>query len=151
MGTVVEQTPYQCDRCGATNIVAASVIYQQGTHTYSTRFNSGTSQTFSAEAAEPPRPRGYLRPVLLWGPAIVIFSAWTIAGFSSILEHPTTTALHVESPVIFLFLGISSFAGMVFGLRKIARYNREVYPHLRWNWEHTYICRRCGRFRLIHS
>lgn len=33
MGTVLEQTPYQCDQCGATNIVAAPVLYQQGTHT----------------------------------------------------------------------------------------------------------------------
>ena len=30
-------------------------------------------------------------------------------------------------------------------------YNREVYPRLRWNWEHTYICRRCGKPRLIPS
>jgi hypothetical protein len=33
----------------------------------------------------------------------------------------------------------------------VSRYNREVYPHLRRNWEHTYICRRCGNSQLILS
>src|SRR5260370_35678557 len=67
MGTVVEQTPYQCDQCGGTNVVAAPVIYQQGTHTYSTRFSSGTTQSSSAHAAAPPDPRSYKRPILFWG------------------------------------------------------------------------------------
>jgi hypothetical protein len=40
---------------------------------------------------------------------------------------------------------------LVFNLWSVSRYNREVYPRLRWNWEHTYICRRCGRSRLIPS
>jgi hypothetical protein len=149
MGIVLEQTPYQCDQCGATNIIAAPVMYQQGTHTYSTRFSSGTTQSFSAHAVAPPRPRGYVRTLLLWGPAIIIFSAWTIAGGSSILEHPLTSALHVQTVFVFLFLGIASIVGLVVGIRKIARYNHEVYPHLRWNWEHTYICRRCGRSLFI--
>src|SRR6266700_204857 len=114
-------------------------------HTYSTQFRSGTTQSFSAHAAAPPRRRGYVRPFVLWGPAILIFFAWTIAGGSSIAEHPLTSALHVRTVLIFLFLGLTSFAGLFFGLRKVAHYNREVFPHLRWNWEHTFICRRCGR------
>ena len=58
----------------------------------------------------------------------------------------------VERPTVFLLiLAILCLIGMVFNFRKIARYNREVYPQLRWNWEHTYICRRCGKFRLIPS
>src|SRR3954470_2572444 len=68
MGTVVEQqTPYQCDRCGAMNVVAAPVVYQQGTHTYSNRFGSGTSQSASAKVVTPPTPRRYVRPLFLWG------------------------------------------------------------------------------------
>lgn len=56
-----------------------------------------------------------------------------------------------ELAFVFLALCVTSLAGMVFNLRRVARYNREVYPRLHWNWEHTYICRRCGRFRLIPS
>jgi hypothetical protein len=57
----------------------------------------------------------------------------------------------VELAVVFLLLEVFALAGLVFNLRKIARYNRDIYPRLRWNWEHTYICRRCGKFSLIPS
>jgi hypothetical protein len=85
------------------------------------------------------------------GPAIIIFFVWTVAGVSSIYEHPMTSALRPSTVTVFLFLGAASLVGMAFSLRSITRYNREVYPRLHWNWEHTYICRRCGRFRLIPS
>ncbi len=67
MASVSQLNPYQCDQCGTANIVAAPVLYQQGTHTYSTRFHSGTTQSFSAQAAAPPDPRGYVRPLLFLG------------------------------------------------------------------------------------
>ena len=151
MASLAQQAAYQCEQCGTTNIVAAPVLYQQGTRTYSGTFNSGTSQCYSAQAVTPPRPRGYLRPFLFWGPAIFIFFVWTIVGFSSILEHPTTTALRANTVAVFLFLGVASLVGFVLNLCRIRRYNREVYPRLHWDWEHTYICRRCGKLRFIPS
>jgi hypothetical protein len=128
MASVSQFSPYQCDQCGTANIVAAPIAYQQGTHTYSTMFNSGTTQSFSAQAVAPPHPRGYLRPFLVWGPAIIIFFVWTVIGVSSIYEHPATSALRPSAVAVFLFLGAASLVGMVFSLRGIARYNREVYP-----------------------
>ena len=86
MASVSQLNPYQCDQCGTANIVAAPVLYQQGTHTYSTRFHSGTTQSFSAQAVTPPRVRGFLRPLLVWGPAIAFFTLWTFIGFDSILK-----------------------------------------------------------------
>jgi hypothetical protein len=50
-----------------------------------------------------------------------------------------------------LLLGVACAGGMLLSFRRIARYNREVYPRLHWNWEHTYFCRRCGKLRLIPS
>ena len=49
MASVSQLNPYHCDQCGTANIVAAPVLYQQGTHThtYSTKFDSGTTQSFS--------------------------------------------------------------------------------------------------------
>ena len=41
------------------------------------------------------------------------------------------------------------FLGLLFSFRKIARYNREVYPHLHSDWAHTFMCRRCGKYSLI--
>ena len=149
MATVSQLNPYQCDHCGTANIVAASVLYQQGTRTYSGTFSSGTSQSHFAQAVAPPSLRGYLRPLVLWGPATLILFVWTTVGFRSIFGHPTTTALRANSVGVFLFLFLVSLSVMLFSFRKIARYNREVYPRLQWNWQHTYICRRCGKFRLI--
>lgn len=151
MASVSQLNPYQCDQCGTTNIVAAPVLYQQGTRTYSTRFHSGTTQSLTAQAVAPPRPRSFLRPFLMWGPAIIILFVWTVAGVTAIYEHPMTSALRPSAITIFLFLGAASLVGMVFNLRNIARYNREVYPQRHWTWEHTYICRRCGNSQLISS
>ena len=150
MGTVVEQqTPYQCDRCGATNVVAAPLVYRQGTHEYSTRFTSGTTQSFSAQAAAPPNPRRYGRSLVLWGIPICFTLFWGFVGLIGIVEHSKTAATLGNTVAILLFLGVASIGGMLLTFRRIARYNRNVYPHLRWNWEHTYICRRCGNSQLI--
>src|SRR4051812_38364838 len=149
MGTALPQTLYQCEQCGDTNFVAASVIYSQGTHSFSGRFSAGTTQTFSARAAAPPRPRGYIRPFLCWGAASLILFLWTLVGLSSILQHPTTSALRPQTVALFLFIGVACFAAMIYSFRKVTRYNREIYPRLCWDWEHTYVCKRCGRFQQI--
>jgi hypothetical protein len=151
MATVPQLNPYQCDQCGSSNIVAAPVLYQQGTHAYSGMFNSGTSQSYSAQAAAPPSPRGYGRPLILWGFGILFACFWGWAGLSAAIRHPDSHRT-LESPIGFLaLLGIACLAGLLFSIRKIARYNREIYPRLRWKWEHTYICRRCGKLRSISS
>ena len=151
MEAVRQSNSYQCDQCGSTNVVAAPVLFQQGTRSYSGTFSSGTTQTFAAQAIAPPRPRGYVRPLLIWGPAIAIFFAWSVAGISAIYEHPRTSALHSTAVAVFLVLGAASVIGMLLGLRKRIRYNKEIHPQLQWNWEHTYICTRCGRSLLISS
>ena len=150
MGTVVEQqTPYQCDRCGAMNVVAAPLVYQEGTHTYSTRFSSGTTQSFSAQAAAPPDLRRYGRSSVFWGIPICFTFFWGFVGLIGIVEHSKTAATLGTTVAILLLLGVASIGGMLLTFRRIARYNRNVYPRLRWNWEHTYICRRCGNSQLI--
>ena len=69
----------------------------------------------------------------------------------SIYQQPDDKPYGKLPSLFFCFSVSASLGGMVFSLRRIARYNREVYPRLHWNWEHTYICRRCGRSRLIPS
>ena len=153
MASVLQPNPYQCDQCGTTNIVAAPVLYQQGTRTFSGTFNSGTTQSYSAQAVAPPLPRGYLRPFIALGvPIFLLSSLWAFVGFRSILELSKISMIRLELPVAFLFSSaVASLAGLVINLRQVAHYNREVFPRLHWNWEHTYICRRCGKFRLIPS
>jgi hypothetical protein len=151
MASDSQLNPYLCEQCGTGNIVAAPVHYQQGTHTYSTRFHSGTTQSFSAQAAAPPRLRGYIRPFLLWSPLILLLSLWTVVGLRSVVEFHQISISRVDMAVVFLILDLASMGGLLFNLRKIVRFNREVYPRLHWNWEHTYVCRRCGNSQLISS
>jgi hypothetical protein len=151
MGSVLEQTPYQCNRCGTTNVVAAPLVYQRGTHTYSARFGSGTSQSIAAMAAAPPDPRSYGRPLVFWGIPICFTLFWGFVGLSGMLKHAKAAAGLGSTVAVLLFLGIASISGMLLSIRRVAEYNRNVYPRLLWNWEHTYICQRCGNSQLIPS
>jgi hypothetical protein len=151
MASVTQLNTYQCDQCGTENIVAAPIVYRQGTHTYTTRLHSGTRQSFTAHAAAPPDRRGYGRPFLLWGIPICFTFFWGLAGLSRILEHPKSAATLGGTVAVFFLIGLACLVGMILSSGRIARYNREIYPRLLWDWEHTYICRRCGRSRLIPS
>ena len=151
MATLPQQNSYCCDQCGTGEIVAIPLLYQQGMRTFSSTFSHGSSQSCSAQIVAPPHPRSYARPFVIWGLAICLFLAWSYAGFSSILEHPTTTAMSGAAVALFMLLAAASVAGLLFSLRRIFRYNRETFPRLREDWSHTYMCRRCGKLRLIPS
>jgi hypothetical protein len=151
MTSVSQLNPYYCDQCGTVNIAAAPIVYREGTRTYTGTFYSGTTQSYSAQAVAPPKPRGYIRPFVVWGPPTLITFVWTVLGAMSILEHPTSSALHPITEAVFLLLDVAFLAGLYLSVRRIANYNREDFPRLHWNWEHTYICRRCGKSRLIPS
>jgi hypothetical protein len=151
MATLLQPNPYSCDQCGSGEIVAVPLLYQQGTRAFSNTFIHGTSQSYSAQMAAPPRPRGYMGPFVLWGFAICLFSAWSYAGLSSILQHPSTTAMSGNVVALFMLLCVASFAGLLLNLRRIFHYNHEIFPQLQSDWRHTYMCRRCGKTRLIPS
>ena len=151
MGTALQQTLDRCEQCGDTNFVAAPVVYSQGTQSSSGRFGRGITQSSYAISAAPPRPQRYLRPLILWGPAIAFFALWSFIGLGSALEFRTITGVKVGLALVFIALCAGCIGGLLSGFRKAARYNREVYPRLYWNWEHTYVCKRCGRFQMIPS
>lgn len=151
MATIGQEMAYRCDQCGSSAIVALPLLYEQGTRSFSGRFTSGVSQSFAAKVASPPSPRSYGRAFFGWGFAILFCVFWGIAGFRGILQHPQKTE-SLEGAVSFLFcLGFLLFLGTLFHFRRIARYNREIYPHLHSEWVHTFMCRRCGKYFLIRS
>ncbi len=150
MASVHLQNPYRCDQCGTPDIVAVPLLYQQGTRTYSGTFHHGSSQSYSAQVAAPPQPRNYARPFFLWGFAIYVACFLVYGGVSAHFKHPNDASL-ASLVAFFLLMGLACLLGLVFNLRRISRYNREVYPGFRWDWEHTYMCRRCGKFQLIPS
>lgn len=149
MAATGQAMAYRCEQCGSPEIVALSLLYEQGTRSFSGRFTSGVSQSFTAKVASPPSPRNYVRALFGWGFAIFFCVFWGIAGFRGTLQHPQKTE-SLEGAATFLFcLGLMLFLGMFFHLRRIAGYNREVYPHLYSDWAHSFMCRRCGKHSLI--
>ena len=149
MATLAQQNLYQCDHCGNRVLTAAPVLYRQGTRTYSGMFRWGNSQSHSAQVAAPPRPRGYVRPALLWGIPACLLILWTYAGVSAAFEHIKFAERGVAQIGVFLVVGLCCLTGLAFSLNKVIRFNREVYPSLYQDWEHTYMCRRCGNHCLI--
>lgn len=150
MASESEVKPYRCDKCGGTNIVAASVVYQQGTRTYSGVFSSGVSQSQEALVAAPPKQRGYRRSLLTWGIATCFAFFWGFAGLSRMSVHPHSASLG-NAVVIFLLASVFFVVGLLLSVRRVARYNRDVYPQLLWDWERTFICRRCGTSLIVPS
>jgi hypothetical protein len=149
MATLAQQNVFQCDQCGTPEIVSVPILYQQGTRTFSGLFNHGVSQSVSAQAVAPPPRRRYVQPVLVWGFAIYFFLFWGGAGFRSMTQHSNSASSSQNAVAIMLLLGLACSVGLILNLRRIARYNREVYPKLHSDWAHTFMCRRCGRLFMI--
>ena len=149
MATTGQQTAYRCEQCGSPEIVALSLLHEQGTHSFSGRFTSGVSQSNSARAAAPPKPKRYFRSFILWGPVVVFFGMWTYLGFNALFMHPKALVLKELLAVVFFLLFIAALAKLLVNLGRVARYNREVYPQLYSDWAHTFMCRRCGKYSLI--
>jgi len=151
MAATGQQIAYRCDQCGSPELVALPLLYEQGTRSFSGRFTSGVSQSFSAKAASPPKPRGYLRACLVWGFPIVFCCFWGLLGLSAIAKHSRSPISLEITVAVLLFLGCILILRLLFSFRRIARYNREVYPHLHSDWAHTFMCRRCGKYSLIRQ
>jgi hypothetical protein len=151
MVTTGQQTAYRCEHCGSPEIVALSLLYEQGTRSFSGRFTSGISQSYSAQAAAPPKQKRYFLSFVLWGPVVVFFGMWTYFGFNALFMHAKALVLKELLLVVFFVLFIAALAKLLVNLSRVIRYNREVYPNLHSDWAHTFMCRRCGKYSLIRQ
>ena len=152
MAVAKQQPSYQCDQCGSPNIVALSVLYDQGTRTYSSPKYSGKSQTYSAQGAVPPRRKGFGGPFLVWGSGAYFFLFWGCMLLRGVLERPTDFGpISERVAVVLISIGLGLIGGMILNFRRVARYNAKVFPGLYSNWAHTYMCRRCGKLLHIPS
>jgi hypothetical protein len=113
------------------------------------RERSGNQAVDSAQAAAPPKPKRYFRPIILWGPVVVFFGMWTYVGFNTLFMHPKAFVLKEFLAVVFFLLFIAALARLLVNLGRVTRYNREVYDQLFSDWAHTFMCRRCGKYSLI--
>ncbi len=104
MATTGQQTAYWCDQCGSPEIVALSLLYEQGTRNFSGRFTSGVSQSYSAKAASPPRPRRLSSRLFGMGISYSFLCFWGLLGLSAILQHskaPISLEITVAVPTVF--------------------------------------------------
>ena len=118
MATLPLQNSYRCEQCGTPEIVAVPVLYQQGTRSFSGLFNHGTSQSYSAQAATPPQTKGYVRPILLWGFVITLFSISSFFDLNALVQRRAFSATEAHSPIPAL-LRRSNRVGFTSTLRRL--------------------------------
>ena len=152
MSVAKQQHSYQCDQCGSPNIVALPVLYEQGTRTYSSPTNWGSSQSHSAQGAAPPRRKGYGGPFLLWGFLLSFFLFWSWACYSAMLKHPKT-ASSMEYPLSTLgtdgpWLRHRTCPNKS---QSVPIQSEPVFPVLYSTWARTCVYRRCGKLLHIPS
>jgi predicted RNA-binding Zn-ribbon protein involved in translation (DUF1610 family) len=142
------EVSYQCDRCGSANIVALAILHQQGTRTLITGSGwRGSSQSYSAQAAAPPKPKSSLGPIVVYGFLLYVLLFWARACYAAMLNKKDPT---LEYPMgCLLILAATCLVALILTCRNIVKYNRDVFPRLHWHWAHTYQCRRCGELICI--
>lgn len=143
-----QQRSYHCDRCGSPDVVSLSLLYERGTRTHSGPAYWGRSQSFSAQNAAPPRPKGYGGPLILWGFLVAFLAFWFWAFSQAFGKYPATAA---KVLVLLGALGLVCVAGLAVSCCRISHYNREIFPTLQWDWIHSYRCQRCGKVVHIPS
>ena len=149
MATSVAQQAYQCDQCGNPDIVAVPLLYQQGTRTFSGVFNRGVSQSVAAQTLSPPRTRRYAIRAFAWGMVVVLCLLWGCTALRAFLLDGTHSASLSSITVVTLLLCMGAIIGMFRSMRKIYRYNHDIYPELEAKWAHSFMCRRCGKLQSI--
>ena len=146
MGTVLQQTDYQCEQCGATNIVAASVIYSQGTHSfYATDFSAGTNQSFSAASCcTSTSPRLSSVPFSVGDSLqLLSLSSGPLLGLRSILAALRPRQLSGDHGCAFPLYWNCLLRWRWFVALRQGRSLQpsKSYPRLYRDWEHTYVCK----------
>jgi hypothetical protein len=152
MSVAKQQHSYQCDQCGSPNIVALSVLYEQGTRTYSSPGFWGSSRSYAAQGAAPPRRKGYGGPFLVWSFGAYFFFFWGGMLLRGVLARPNDFGPISEGVAILLIsIGLGLIAGMLLKFHRVSRYNEKIFPELYRNWVQTYMCRRCGKLLRVPS
>jgi hypothetical protein len=140
----------QCTNCGSPDLVRLALLWERGTvvssgSTYIGGLATGgvggayattqsVSRTASANRAAPPTKRSSTG----WSIVVAIVALPLLLQLSSAMRHGIFNVL----PIVLAF-GI--VAGLpIWRIRKVAKYNSQVWPRLMLNWGQRYQCNRCG-------
>ena len=141
---------YTCPQCGSENIQRFSVAFRGGASTIDTKTSAtgvgfggghlgvgvggahttGVQMTQLAQEVAPPAKKGYLFPI------IISIVAYFILGFTD--SFLGNTVSHI--------LSILGFAGCIwlFAYKNTYLWNKTVWPELYNQWEHSWVCLKCG-------
>lgn len=158
---------YACPNCESENVMRFSVAYQEGTRQIDARIYQvgvqgnewgaavgkakGTSQSLQAMNVAPPEKKkiaSYLIDGifgLFFVPSFVavipFFVLTKIIGHSFKMRPSVVSAFLLTLYVLAVIWYCVYFAKHFY---KRIQWNRNVYPRLYDDWQHTYYCRRCG-------
>jgi len=97
----------------------------------------GTQQTALSMMAEPPMKKSIGKYIFKWSLAIQIGLVFLLM-ITGLSKH--------ESSLIIYF---GAYALLIYKTYQRYVWNRDTYPGLRRDWEHTYVCLRCGNSFLL--
>ena len=149
--------------CHSTNLVKVSLAYEQGLSDYKGQSRSrglfagtgglglwggrttttGTSQSRLSARLSPPTKWSYWTTLKVW------FAGLIVLCFVGGALMPVN-ALKAKDFVRELGWGLDAYVGLLISFGWLVwRYNRRVFPARRRNWDHSFLCRRCGNTLLI--
>lgn len=145
----MSDTIYECPYCHSDHIQSYNIAYAsgisdvQGTTTgvgvglrgglgVGIGRTVGTQQTALSTLAQPPVKKSVVKYFIKWS-----FLLWIGMVFAVVIIGSS----HEIWPMIWMLLALAS---IMYNTYKRYTWNRDSYPKLREEWEHTYVCLRCG-------
>jgi hypothetical protein len=149
----------QCSVCQSTNLVKVSLAYEQGLSEYNGRSRSrglflgtgglglwggrakttGTFQTRLSARLSPPTKWSYWNTSKWW--LAGLFALWFLR--IALMPHNPHKAAEFNRD---LFWALEAYtAALLFFWWLAWRYNHRVFPVKRKRWDHSFMCRRCGK------
>ena len=138
---VQEEQRFECPSCHSDNVQRFAIAFQNGIADVNTTTagigvaghfgvgaakTKGTQQSALSMSVAPPAKKGYL-----WKVILVLFLAFIVGGMVG-----GTLGLIVN-----FLLGVG---GLYLIYRQVYCWNRDVHPQLMDEWQHSFICLRCG-------
>ena len=91
----------------------------------------------------PPTKWSYWTTLKVW------FAGLIVVWFVGIALTPANAYKAKEFTREFVWAMDAYLAALVFFAWFVWRYNRHIFPAKRRNWDHSFLCRRCGNTLLI--
>ena len=152
----------ECSVCHSTNLVKLSLAFEQGLSDYQGQSRSrglfagtgglglwggrttsaGTSQTRLSARLSPPTKWSYWTMLKVW------FAGLIVVWFVAIALTPANAYKAKEFTRELTWAIDAYVAALVFLGWLVWRYNRRIFPAKRRNWDHSFLCRRCGNTLL---